>query len=119
MQNQICSICHTRVSRYKNVNHCKICHSVYCKVHNALEDSRKELRDELKMIIDLLCHPGCFVNAKDIDRAKAVIKASEHEKRHEKKAKLIPNALKGMPLRLKTFEFDAKQYESELRKFKG
>ncbi len=37
------------------------------------EASRKELLDNLKMIVALLCHPGQFVTAEDIEKAEIAI----------------------------------------------
>lgn len=43
-------------------------------------NSQPDLLDNLKMLVALLCHPGSFVSAKDIEKAKAAIaKASKYE----------------------------------------
>lgn len=43
------------------------------KIIDTSEASRKELLDNLKMLVALLCHPGSFVSAKDIEKAKVAI----------------------------------------------
>ncbi len=44
-----------------------------CKIIDTSKASRKELLENLKMLVALLCHPGSFVSAKDIEKAKAAI----------------------------------------------
>lgn len=47
------------------LNECPMC----------LIKQRDDLLDNLEMLVRLLCHPGSFVSAKDIDKAKAAIAA--------------------------------------------
>lgn len=44
-----------------------------CAIIDRSESSRKELLENLKMLVALLCHSGSFVSAKDIEKAKAAI----------------------------------------------
>ena len=44
-----------------------------CDRLDRAESINTDLADNLKMLVSLLCHPGSFVSAEDIEKAKAAI----------------------------------------------